>query len=816
MPERSPDEEFQLLAYEFSQYLSDQIAPLLAADSVESLLKCSPDFVAAHILSWVNSQYRMSSSLSVSDYLFHAVKKIHMVGEYRLLPQENVKRFIDELKPHILRCCPPNEQELLARSLSAIDSVTDSAPARLDVVYGTTKADSKSASPPPRASNLESELGQIGIFLERLKRELGGRAAPGDVDAKKAQRELVSDVLVQTARASRNASDLEKAFEYVRGIGIQADTNDVIRALGRSLPEWRFADKENFALPEDKNLSALHRIVVEAPDAKEAGTRFHQMIQTVIERLNDGHLQQAANMIALAEKMIAAKEVDQNLVDNLRNRGHEEIDLEKLRKYAESAEEHPQLQKILNFFSGLTPEGLLEMLRQETKRERRRLIMAIIEAHREDARKAAVARLRVPFSQNFSTEEGYFRRNLLHLLRRIPPASTENETELIEIIARHTDLDFPLIVTKEAISYLGQFKHREAEETLKALLTETESLLTSGKGNYDPKELLALLDRICGALARVGTTSSRKILLDHAFSRKTKMGDTMNRLVDLSSQDLSADKATLERLLSALHSCLPRKLLGFVVSSKDEDLKKIVQALSGTPSPSVRQVFEDLKRRYPESPAAQLAAGAFQAQQQQPQQQQSSPDKRNTSVEAVSSLEGDLQIFGLPGLLQNLNDHGLSGTVTLKRPDQEILGTLELSSGKLISCRVGSLTDETAIYQLLERPEPGKFEFVSKVLPGDSRNSKELLPLLLEGVRRYDELTEARTILPDHVRLAGSGLQPAVLPEEKDGILFRDLWNVVRKGATPLECEAAVVVDSYRIRRLLVHWFQTGSITIVY
>jgi hypothetical protein len=83
---------------------------------------------------------------------------------------------------------------------------------------------------------------------------------------------------------------------------------------------------------------------------------------------------------------------------------------------------------------------------------------------------------------------------------------------------------------------------------------------------------------------------------------------------------------------------------------------------------------------------------------------------------------------------------------------------------------------------------------------------------MLEGMRRYDELQQTRSVLPDDAHLKTKTTHPSPMPEEKDGLLFRDLWTAVRSGATPKECDAAVRTDSYRVRRLLVHWLESGAI----
>jgi hypothetical protein len=86
---------------------------------------------------------------------------------------------------------------------------------------------------------------------------------------------------------------------------------------------------------------------------------------------------------------------------------------------------------------------------------------------------------------------------------------------------------------------------------------------------------------------------------------------------------------------------------------------------------------------------------------------------------------------------------------------------------------------------------------------------------MMEGIRRYDELLQLTVLIPDTVRLKAKTAKPTKLDEEKDGMLFRELWNAVNTGATPVECEALVPVDAYRVRRLLAHWLETGAVETI-
>ena len=132
------------------------------------------------------------------------------------------------------------------------------------------------------------------------------------------------------------------------------------------------------------------------------------------------------------------------------------------------------------------------------------------------------------------------------------------------------------------------------------------------------------------------------------------------------------------------------------------------------------------------------------------------------------------------------------------------------------SCQVRGLTGEEAFYQLLERPFAGSFVLQRRSeaageKPPDSL--PEVLTLCLEGMRRYDELQQAAALVPDDLKLKPTQVRPEHHPDELDGMLVNGLWNLASGGATPRECEAALKADSYRIRRQLAHWMESGALT---
>ena len=117
-----PNPELQEALIELQQYLSDAVAPLIVADSVQLLMKYPPDVVANAIRAWTGAQYRRGSAAAVpvSDYLFHTLKKIHMMAEFRLVPREPLEVYLSGLRPLILQLCPAEDRAMLIENLGRL------------------------------------------------------------------------------------------------------------------------------------------------------------------------------------------------------------------------------------------------------------------------------------------------------------------------------------------------------------------------------------------------------------------------------------------------------------------------------------------------------------------------------------------------------------------------------------------------------------------------------------------------------------------------------------------------------------------------
>jgi uncharacterized protein DUF4388 len=821
MADSAQDPQLREAIDELQQYLSDTLPPLVVADAVKLLLKYPPQLVASNIHAWTAAQYRGGPDIPVSDYLFHAVKKIQLMGEFRLVPREPFEKYLEGLKTEVLAYCPEGDREFLKANLDRVSDASTSLTSPVEVLFrqsggGGERALARTSSG-ASAAGVDTELGgglrRVSMILERLEREIQHNTDPKAI-SKKAP--LASQALAAAARSSQSAQELDQILERMRDLGLDVGTGDVLRSLGSSLPGWvaPAAEQQPGAapVPLSPTVEAIRRVVTETEDPAEGARRFNEMVKTAVERFNEGSLPQAITMLELAERIIAERRVDPVAADAVRRKADEGIDTERLRKYAEAPDQHPLLRRVLNFFVAFTPEGLLASLRTEPKRERRRLLLLLLEVHGLSARKALLEHLNLSFGQGAGDEDWYFRRNLLYLLRRIPRAADVPLEEDVDVAVRHAELRFPAPLVKEAIANLGQLKHERAEKTLVEMLQDLESmLLKTEEAPYDPRELRLLLDRVVAALARYGTAGARRAVVEHGIKGKKELGDTMSRLAELAGQDLSADEEVVEKLLATLKANSPFRLFGLVLHQNDRNLFHCIEALSTTPHPAVQQAFREIVKRLSGQETGKAAAKALAsfAAPAAPAAPAAAPEG------AAASLSGDLDLFGLPALLQSLAESRVTGSLTLRDPKGDVFGALALRTGKLAACRTGRLSGEEAYYQLLERPLPGGFLFVRQFdpPPDDKAVLKEVLPLTLEGMRRFDEFQQAVALVPDEAVLKPTEMKPTSHPDERDGILVKDLWSRVVQSATPRQCEADVRADSYRIRRLLAHWVEEGALT---
>jgi hypothetical protein len=826
---------------ELQLYLSDSLAPMMVANSINLLLEYPPELAAFEINAWTSAQFRgLRGAVPVSDYFFHALDKIHQMGQYELVEKEQLARYLEELARIVIEHCPEEDRDLLRSNLARLGQGETVLAAPVEILHRQVGSQNPLASAAPSGSSetgqdeVAKRLRRFSILFERWEASSAGRAGTGATGATASEtagdpagpaagklgssstarnrnEALLSQLLTVAATSSRSDGELARTLEKLRRLGLEMQTADAFRVLGRTLPAWNIpmtadAAESTGSMSRASASSAIRRIVTLPEDPVEVARRFHEMLQAGVEQFNKGSLPRAARMFSVASRLIAEKRIDAAAVDASRRKVLKTLDHEKLRSLGEDPAQHPMLRQVLNFFPPLTPPSLLSELQHEEKRERRRVILSLLEVHGAEARAAALEGLVASTMAGNPEDEWHFKRNLLYLLRRIPrPADQPWDTEL-DCLIKLSGLNLPPPLVKEAIANLGLVKHEKAEAVLVSRVQALERMLQKkADAPSDQKELQPLLDRAVATLARFGTSTARRVVVEQGLKKKTALGDATARLAELSGQDLSDDPELVAMLLKNLKAKLPFKVLGFALKKNDDKLLHLVESLSSTPLPQVQKVFEEIVRRFPNTTFAAAAAKEL-----------ASFGTVRAEEAHAPSLTGDLELFELPSLMQSLGVSEVSGILTLRGLKGETVGTMTLEKGKIRGAEVGVLQGDDACYQLFEKPVAGTFSFVKTAdIPPRHEGDpppRDVLPVLLEGMRRYDEFQRMAALVPDEIYLSAGDAKPTAQPDEQDPTLQKDVWSKAAAGASPRLCEESIPVDSFRVRRLLAYWLEEGSL----
>ncbi len=800
------------------QYLSDAIAPLLAAESVALLLDQPPELVVKGISHWASGQYQQkSTSATYSDYLFHAMKKLFEMGGLKLVPEDRLSEYLQDLKPHILELCPSEDRNVLAEEM---EHLGQSEPAVMQAASYIHRM--RDSSGGPRSSrgrdSAASELSRMRRRLSILWKRLGKEAViPEEASpAASANRDgLVSHVVATAATAATSDREFRQLQERLKSLGIESGTDQIFRVLSRNLPGWSIPvlpAHEPGKPPGRMNpaVEAMRQIMMLSEDGSEGCKRLQDLVQAAIEPFNSGSLARSATMFDLATDLAGEAKLDYAALAAVRGTAHESLDSERLRACAKQIEKHHLLRKVLNFFDAFKVENLLDRLQKETKRDQRRLILSLLEVQGGKARELAFHQLRRMMNVTDFTHEWYYPRNLVCLLNRIPmPEDAVPEAE-IEVMSMLLNPTLPAPLVREAIANVGQIKHPNAEKVLIETVSDLERILLDPHApKNNPTQLTALLDRAVFALAHYGTPAAYGAVVAHGLRRNEQLGDTLARLAYLNGQDLSSDAESVERLVKALKSRTPLKLFGVVIQKNDQIPLHLVRALSSTPTPVVQALFENIGERFPDKEFGRAASKAL--------EEFAASGKRSEAT--TERLMGDLELFSLPDLLQQLALLKLSGTLTIKDSIGTTVGAMSLVGGRMKGCSVGRLQGELAAYQILERPIVGSFLFQgrrerSSADQAGAGTLADLRSILFEGMRRYDELERACAIVPDSALLKPTGVEPRPRAGEDEPELFNQLWKSIGLGATPEKCETECCTDAYGVRSLLARWVEEDVLSV--
>ena len=782
---------------EIEMYLADRVPPLMVTDSVEVFVGAPQAEAAAQILAWSERARSSQPDAPLVDLLYHALHKLSVIGELDLVDNAKLLGFLHGVGAELAAACPPGlERDRFRRALARLGEaeMVKSGPVELKP--------HAAATPQPPAPTNTPGLRRLSILEQRLRRD--ALLGPG---ADLTRRRVASQAIAAAAIEAKNEQDLESHLRRLKEAGVASAAEHVFRSLGEELGDWALPKDlagDTAELTPPPEVRAMRQIVALAEDPVEVARRYRHLVNAATEQFNEGNLGRAVQMFELARKLAGVKRIEPGFLEPVQRKGHEALDSARLRQYMERPERQHQLSEVMDFFQeGLSAERLLDQLVTEERRDRRRLQLDMLVAHGEKAR--ALARARLETAPDATSD--FARRNWIYLLRHIPrPAAKPADTEL-DAVARCGVPGRPGFLVKEALTHLGQLRHPEVSEALAALLDEWEKELE--KSDIDAaaeEEGLAALDRIAAALARQGGPQGWRVLVRHGLTKREELGDTMARLAELGSQDLSEGPDVVETLMTLVNQGLPRGMLSRLVARQDQGVTWLIAALAGTGTPEVRAMLEDIEKRFPAQPAGKAAARALEG----------GLVPSGAQSGAASLHSGELDGYSLPALLYRFAQEQATGTLSLMpREGGGAPATIDFSQGRLTGARFGHRAGADAFYQLFERPFPGEFAFEAAQPPADGTAALgELGALVREGLRRYQQVAASSAIVPEEAPLEATGEAPGTVEDESEYDLVVSIWQKACTRATLRQLEGELAADRFRILRPLAQWLEQGALRL--
>jgi len=824
-------EEERLL---LKRYLSDEIAPMIFANNAAELFEVPAGVVAHEIHSWIGDQIRGASNMTAADLIYHAATKIHQLGILELIPKDDVKKYLGGLQPHLLELCPVDQRRGLEENFAHLEQSSGIGGGKVEVLHkqggggppgptgyggvgGAQGAPSGVSGPVPVQAVDPAALHRLNLLLDRLQHTAAAVPAPaGGRVAPPANREVLAHVVNEVASQAGNSKELDNQLGFLKDRGIDTLDAGIFKLLSQGLPDW--APPPNIETtgkdPAIGAARAMRKVLNLSTNSGDLLERFKEFVGVAIEEFNGGSLGRAVTMVDLADRMISQREIDSSVANTVIEEIYSKLDTEQLYRFADQPDKWMLVHRLMSFFPKLRITELLEELQDADDREQRQQILKLLRAHGNEAREQAVDALEE--SVNGANPLPWsVERNLLYLMRAIPPASDGDLDRDVDLLIRTSALSGPMPVVRESFTSLVQLEHPRAFTTLAARISELEDALTGSSDiALETKDVRWLLSFGIKQLSQSTSGEARTCVIDHGLKGQPELGDTHARLAPLGEQDLTDKPAKINRILEALKSELTRRFLGVSVKNqkKAKVIEHLVTAVSGSDSPKVQETLEDLIKKYPDQTFTRTAEEALTHMGGPPKVVAPPP------ADESATLSGDLGLFGLPNLLQNLADTGVTGTINLISPQGGGIAKIELADGALVSAGFGHLSGDNAVYQLLECPVEGRFEFINQGDVGEAKpkaeSSRSVMSLLMDGMRRYDEFHRALALIPDDARFKKVGKTPTDVKEDADPNLAKVVWNKAIRGAPPAEVEKEIALDAFRIRRLYEHWVMEGSLVL--
>ena len=826
-------------------YFSDAYPPAMVAPAIADLVTASPELTCETIVSWANSQLHASShSAPVSDFLYHTLKKLDLLDQLDLAERDDYSGALAQVKALVRQFVPAEELEAFDQSLTVLrDTLETTMVGGVELLHrprgpgsgggaGSGGGEGSGGGDPARAAEAsearpyrEADVERLKQLAEARRKKLATSGGPVSREVREQRRfdrvlaratvlgptaapaALRAQALSAAAHGLASAEDLAGRLAQLRTAGFgEVETPHVLRALTEQVPDLHVAPRSGEEM-RSPTLDAVERVVHMSRDRSEEERNIREVVRTAVEHFNSGGLGRAMTVLHLSVRLLKKSQLSEAAKKKVCEEAGQHVDLNVLNETARKSHLSEHLKTFLGFFPQFELAELYEELVREPNRRRRHELLSLIKLYGEAAYAMLSGLLVNTVGRSEQEFPWYIRRNILYLMRQtIPDARGVGDLEY-EAIRRHTDLGEPYQVVREAVTLLGRIERPTVDRHLgECLVSQLRAAMSKNLSDEARDDLAKLQILSLEQLLERGTPVSREIALDHVL-KDAQWQDAYDRLLQAQAAfDFRHDPGALTQLVTAVRDRLPRFKLGVMKGRHVDAIRSMLVALSATPSAEVVALLDEVASRHP-NPEVIDAARRI--------RQQLERASRETATRKDPQLQGDLEAFGLPALLQSLEAGEKTGALELRAERSQAL--IALHQGRFVDARHDKLVGLPAFYSLFQKPTGSTFAFISgnpELAP--VKQPQPLTAVLLEAARRADEYRRLCVDVPDGSRLAVvPGVQPTPPPGEDDGEMIRAVWLALKRECSPDGCEEQVEREPYRLRRLLAHWLDLGAVEIV-
>ena len=730
----------------------------------------------------------------VSDHFLHAIKQIVHLGEAETIEPQAVDRFVENILPAALEMFPPESRgELRARIAELKPREKFFVTAAGDVPL----PGAPSTSSPLPSSDVRPTRSRVEKRFALMLGLLSKRAIPSFPNQVSEHDTTLAQLLVLAVEIAATEHELNDNIGQIPQLGSKG-IETMFHVLSHGMASWDLALDTGGESTEV--LRAMKRVFSLSTDPEVRAKRFRELTLAAVERLIDGAFSAAASMLELGETVVDELPLPATVIESIRSDAGKLVRAGGVDRFAKDTQRHAVLRRALRFFSVMSPEVLLDQLRDQTTPEGRDEIRAILKIWGPQARQTALERIDRQLDSDAGSAHMYLH-DLLALLKSIPRDPDRDIRHELTVLSRASAPGRPLTVVIGALTAIGEIRREAAVRLLKQRLSEFAAIPSRGDGDfYESAELSKILDANVAALARSEAPAGLRAIAQHGLRQEGGLGDTRSRLVHLAKVDLLLDLETVSMLVKAIRADLPEKNMA---TPKGKDLTPLIEALRGTGGETVRLLLHHVAADYPGQPFGAAAANIL--------KERAGGTKQPGAGEKT---EGELPIYAIPRLIQSFVASAATGTLALADEGREVQGRLVFQEGRLIDVTASKLRNAEALYQLIERPVVGSFAFTPRPLPitSSARTPADVHALLLEGMRRWDELQMMLALAPDDVSFRPTGSRPTRHPQENDPQFLREIWVRASSGQPLGAWENEIRADSWRIRRIVARWVEDESL----